>query len=166
MRAAVCHRNRRGRPAFRADLKRTAADANHPIDSAKPATAKPGAPPRSIQLSPSERAALDEAAERTDKAAAAADNGLAPTADDIKPRSDSGLNTTRIEQTRTSNRITEVIVTPAGQTHSYVMVNREFRMPYGTTQMNSGLSVPMFFRFEFGKPTPATNLPPPPSPSR
>ena len=51
-----------------------------------------------------------------------------------------------------SNRVSEVIVTPAGQSRSYVMHNREGQQPFSTTQMGSGgLSVPMFFRFEFGK---------------
>jgi hypothetical protein len=66
-----------------------------------------------------------------------------------------------------SNRVSEVIVTPAGQSRSYVMSNREGQQPFGTTQMGpGGLSVPMFFRFEFGRttPPPATNPPSPPAP--
>lgn len=134
-----------------------------PAAPAKPEA--PRTPPRSaIQLSPAERQAIDSVEARKDKAAAKVDEGLAPTADDIKPRSEPDNSTTRIQQVYTSNRVTEVIVTPAGQTHSYVMFNREGRQPYGTTQMNSGLSVPMFLRFEFGKPTPPTTPPPPPAP--
>ncbi len=57
-------------------------------------------------------------------------------------------------------------MTPPGQSRSYVMQNREGQQPFGTTQMSSGLSVPMFFRFEFGRSSPpATNPPSPPAPS-
>jgi hypothetical protein len=69
-----------------------------------------------------------------------------------------------------SNRVSEVIVTPAGRDRSYVMINREGQLPFGTTQMGSGgLSVPMFFRFEFGRtstpPATTTTTPPPPAQS-
>ena len=143
-----------------------------PPPLAAPAPAKPQPPrtaPRSaIQLSPAERQAIDTAEAKKDKSATQGDEGLAPTADDIKPRTEPDTSTTRIQQNYTSNRVSEVIVTPAGQTHSYVMYNREGRQPYGTTQVNSGLSVPMFLRIEFGKSTPPTSPPPPPtsSPSR
>jgi hypothetical protein len=138
-----------------------------PAAAAKPAAPR-SAPRSAIQLSPAERQAIDSAEANKDKAATKVDDGLAPTADDIKPRTEPDTSTTRIQQVYTSNRVTEVIVTPAGQTHSYVMYNREGRQPYGTTQVNSGLSVPMFLRFEFGKSTPPTSPPPPPasSPSR
>ncbi len=135
-----------------------------PAAPAKADASRSAAPRSALQLTPAERAAIDAAAERKEKAATN-DEALAPTASDMRPRTNPDINTTRIEQTRTSNRVSEVIVTPAGQTQSYVMYNREGRAPYGTTQMNSGLSVPMFFRFEFGKPAPATPPPPPPSPS-
>ena len=126
---------------------------------------RPGKPRPAIQLSPTERQAIDAAEETKAKAAAQSDEGLAPTAADIKPRTEPDIGTTRIQQVYTSNRVSEVIVTPAGQTHSYVMLNREGRQPYGTTDLNSGLSVPMFFRFEFGKSTPTTPVSPPPAPS-
>jgi hypothetical protein len=104
------------------------------------------------------RAAHDDPADAGD--------GLVPTDEDMKARPDDDTSgTTRIEQKRQSNRISEVIVTPAGQSRSYVMTNREGRQPYGEFQTNPGLSVPMFLRFEFGKPTPPTTTPPPPSPS-
>jgi hypothetical protein len=133
-------------------------------DAQKPATPRP-----SIQLTPAERQAID--AQGSAGKPARVEESLAPTAEDIKPRSADDANTTRIEQTHVSNRVSEVIVTPAGQSRSYVMNNREGQQPFGTTQMGSGgLSVPMFFRFEFGRttPPPANNpLPPPaPSPSR
>ena len=138
--------------------------------AAKPAAQKPAAPRSSIRLTPAERQAIDDAEAGAGRPARVED-ALAPTAEDIKPRADDDRNTTRIEQTHVSNRVSEVIVTPAGESRSYVMNNREGRQPFGTTQMSpGGLSVPMFFRFEFGRttPPPATNppLPPAPSPSR
>jgi hypothetical protein len=143
------------------------AQASAPPGAAAPAgpTPKPAAPRPSIQLSPAERQAVD-AAESGKVKPARIEDALAPTADDIKPRAPDDANRTRIEQVHVSNRVSEVIVTPAGQSRGYVMYNREGHQPYGTTQMNSGLSVPMFFRFEFGRSTPpATNPPPPPAPT-
>jgi hypothetical protein len=133
---------------------------------AKPAAQKPAAPRSAIQLTPAERQAIDAAQSRKE-APAKIEDALAPTAEDIKPRAADDSSTTRIEQKHVSNRVNEVIVTPAGQSHSYVMTNREGHQPLSTTQMGSGgLSVPMFFRFEFGKsPPPAANPPPPPAPS-
>jgi len=134
---------------------------------AKPTAQKPTPPRASIQLTPAERQAIDAAQAGAGKPARVED-ALAPTAEDIKPRADDDNSTTRIEQTHVSNRVSEVIVTPAGQSRSYVMNNREGRQPFGTTQMSpGGLSVPMFLRFEFGRttPPPATNPPTPPAPS-
>ena len=134
---------------------------------AKPAAQKPAQPRPTIQLTPAERQAL-ESAQAGKEQPARVEDALVPTPEDMKPRAaDETSNTTRIEQLHQSNRVSEVIVTPAGQSRSYVMQNREGQQPFGTTQMNSGLSVPMFFRFEFGKsPPPATNPPsPPPAPS-
>jgi hypothetical protein len=64
--------------------------------------------------------------------------------------------------------VTEITVTPANSTRSYTMFNREGRMPLGTTDLSSGLSVPQFFRFEFGRPTPPDlpQAPPPPAPAK
>jgi hypothetical protein len=135
--------------------------------AAKPATQKPAAPRSSIQITPAERQAIDAAQASAGKPVRVED-ALAPTAEDIKPRTADDRSTTRIEQTHVSNRVSEVIVTPAGQSRSYVMNNREGQQPLGTTQMSpGGLSVPMFFRFEFGRttPPPATNPPSPPAPS-
>lgn len=135
--------------------------------TARQTAAKPAAPRSTIQLTPAERQAIDAAQAGAGKPARVED-ALAPTAEDIKPRDDDDRSTTRIEQTHVSNRVSEVIVTPAGQSRSYVMNNREGRQPFGTTQMGpGGLSVPMFLRFEFGRttPPPATNPPSPPAPS-
>jgi len=132
----------------------------------KPTAPKAAAPRPSIQLTPAERQAIDATQSAGEKPVRVED-ALAPTPEDMKPRaSEDPSNTTRIEQMHQSNRVSEVIVTPPGQSRSYVMHNREAQQPFGTTQMNSGLSVPMFFRLEFGKSTPpATNPPPPPAPS-
>src|SRR5512141_1441421 len=136
----------------------------------RPTAQRPTTQPRStIQLTPSERQAIDAAQAGKEKPARVED-ALAPTAEDMKPRAADDKSTTRIEQTHVSNRVSEVIVTPAGQSRSYVMQNREGQQPLSTTQMSpGGLSVPMFFRFEFGKSTPPATSPPPPpaqSPSR
>ncbi|MGZ8981531.1 MAG: hypothetical protein ACXW2G_10170 [Burkholderiaceae bacterium] len=134
---------------------------------AKPAVQKPAQPRPAIQLTPAERQAI-EAAQAGKEQPARVEDALVPTPEDMKPRAADGTsNTTRIEQLHQSNRVSEVIVTPPGQSRSYVMQNREGQQPFGTTQMSSGLSVPMFFRYEFGKSTPpATNPPsPPPAPS-
>jgi hypothetical protein len=146
-----------------------AASAPPPLPPAKPAAPKPAQPRPAIQLTPAERQAI-EAAQAGAAQPPRVEDALAPTPEDMKPRAaDDASNTTRIEQLHQSNRVSEVIVTPPGQSRSYVMQNREGQQPFGTTQMNSGLSVPMFFRFEFGRsPPPATNPPSPPAtpPSR
>ncbi|MCX8005235.1 MAG: hypothetical protein N2688_09810 [Burkholderiaceae bacterium] len=56
---------------------------------------------------------------------------------------------TRIEQRRQGNRVVEIVVTPAGSTASYVIVNREGRPPLSTQELSSGLSLPRFLRFDF-----------------
>ncbi len=133
---------------------------------AKPAPAS--TPRRAIELSPAERQAID-ARELKKVKPASVEEALQPTPEDAKIDRDDASNTsgnavgntTRIEQHRTSNRVSEVIVTPAGSSRSYSMINREGKQPFGTTQMTPGLSVPNFFRFEFGRPTPTPTVPPP-----
>ena len=73
---------------------------------------------------------------------------------------------TCIEQIRTSNRITEIRVTPALTGRTYTITNREGRQPTSATDTSSSLSVPKFFTFECGRPEerPAAALPPPPLP--
>ena len=127
--------------------------------AAKPAPAKPR---RTIELSPAERQAID-ARELKAVKPASIEEALQPTPEDAKIERDDTSNTTRIEQHRTSNRISEVIVTPAGTSRSYTMTNREGKQPLGTTQMTPGLSVPNFFRFEFGRASPTPSVPPPAS---
>lgn len=129
--------------------------------AAKPSQTSPAR--RTIELTPAQRQAIDAKADQAVKVQSVED-ALIPTAEDAGlPRAED--NTTRIEQTRTSNRVTEVTVTPAHSTRSYFMTNREGRMPLGTTEMSSGLSVPQFFRFEFGRPTPPAAAAPPPPPA-
>jgi Spy/CpxP family protein refolding chaperone len=133
-----------------------------PATARTPAKSQPsGAPRRSIELTPAQRQAIDAKAEQAVKPQSI-EESLVPTDEDADaPRSDE--NRTRIEQTRTSNRVSEVTVTPANSSRSYFMINREGRMPLGTTEMSSGLSVPQFFRFEFGRPTPPAAAAPPPA---
>lgn len=135
-----------------------------PPDSktSKPALA-PAPPRRAIELSPAERQAID-ARELKAVKPASVEEALQPTPEDAKIERDDTSNTTRIEQYRTSNRVSEVVVTPAGSSRSYSMTNREGKQPFGTTQMTPGLSVPNFFRFEFGRPAPTPTVPPPAAP--
>jgi hypothetical protein len=58
----------------------------------------------------------------------------------------------RIEQIRAGNRVARLIVTPAGQTYSYTMQNRDGQRPISPQEipnMWSGLSIPSFLKFEF-----------------
>ncbi len=132
---------------------------------AQPALARPR---RAIELSPAERQAID-ARELKAVKPASVEEALQPKPagdpDNAKIERDETSNTTRIDQYRTSNRISEVVVTPAGSTRSYSMTNREGKQPFGTTQMSPGLSVPNFFKFEFGRPAPAPQPTPAPPPS-
>ncbi len=136
------------------------------VDSkaAKPAPARPRS---TINLSPADRQAID-ARELQAIKPTSLEEALQPAPagaqDNAVIERDDGANTTRIEQLRRSNRISEVIVTPAGSTRSYTMTNREGRQPFGTTQMSPGLSVPNFFRFEFGRAAPTPLAPPAPPP--
>ena len=137
--------------------------------TAKPASTSPAStrPRRAIELSPAERQAIDERELKAVKPASV-EEALQP-----KPAGDpdnarierDDSNTTRIEQHRTSNRVSEVVVTPAGSSRSYSMTNNEGRQPLGTTQMSPGLSVPNFFKFEFGRPAPAPLQAPAPPPA-
>lgn len=57
---------------------------------------------------------------------------------------------TRIEQVRQGRRITEVVVTPQGYSHSYAMAHPELKpLKDGPTDNGAGLSVPRFVRFSF-----------------
>lgn len=131
----------------------------------KAAKPPPSKSRRTIELSPAERQAIDEREAKAVKPASVED-ALQPRPagdpDNAKIERDDSSYTTRIEQFRTSNRVSEVVVTPAGSSRSYSMTNNEGRLPLGTTQMNPGLSVPSFFKFEFGRTTPPLPAPAPP----
>ncbi|MFN3565348.1 MAG: hypothetical protein ACK4V1_05100 [Burkholderiaceae bacterium] len=55
----------------------------------------------------------------------------------------------RIEQRRRANRVVELVVTPAGSTTSYVIVNREGARTLSPQELAAGLSVPRFVRLHF-----------------
>ena len=131
----------------------------------KPA-ATAGAPRQRIELPKAERQAL-EAGEDPRLPSAPTRADLVPSAADAKAPPPADEPRTRIEQIRTSNRISEIRVTPALTGRTYTITNREGRQPTSATETSPGLSVPKFFTFEWGRPeersTPA--LPPPPSSS-
>ncbi len=57
---------------------------------------------------------------------------------------------TRIEQVRQGRRITEVVVSPQGYSHSYTMAHPELKpLKNGPSDNGTGLSVPRFVRFSF-----------------
>jgi hypothetical protein len=55
----------------------------------------------------------------------------------------------QIEQKHVGRRLSEVIVTPAGFTYQYTMINLEGQDSGSVLQPHPGLSVPRFFRFDF-----------------
>lgn len=55
----------------------------------------------------------------------------------------------RIEQRRQANRVVELVVTPAGSTTSYVIVNREGARTLSPQELSAGLSVPRFLKLHF-----------------
>jgi hypothetical protein len=124
---------------------------------------KPAAPRTRIELPPAERQAI-EGGKSENRPTTPTRSELLPNADDATTTIiDEPANV--IEQIRTSNRITEIRVTPAMTGRTYIMTNREGRQPTTATDTTSGLSVPKFFTFEFGRQAdrPAAALPPPPS---
>ena len=72
-----------------------------------------------------------------------------PADDELLPPARHAAPETRIEQKRQGNRVVEIIVTPQGSVNSYVIVNREARLPLTTQELSSGLSTPRFLRFDF-----------------
>jgi len=72
-----------------------------------------------------------------------------PPDDKLLPPAKHVSSETRIEQVRQGNRVKEIIVTPAGTTNSYVILNREGRPPLSTQELSSGLSTPRFLHFDF-----------------
>ncbi len=104
-------------------------------------TAPPPLPAPATATSP---AVKPEAAAEVNKPAAATPEDLP----DLPPARKAAPET-RIEQKRVGNRVAEVIVTPAGSTRSYTIVNREGQRPANVQDLSSGLSTPRFFKFEF-----------------
>lgn len=131
------------------------------VPAAKPGTS-PAAPRTRIELTPSERQALDGPPAASASTPTSAE--LLPTPEDAHALPPAEGKQTVIEQVRTSNRVSEVRVTPGLGGHTYTMTNREGRQPLSATDTSSGLSVPKFFTFEFGgtEERPAPSLPPPP----
>jgi hypothetical protein len=129
-------------------------DAPPPLPAEKPAATLPAASPaqpsanrRPVARLPEldrtrEEAALHPAAPATTATGEPPDNELLPPAHPTAPE-------TRIEQIRQGNRIVEIVVTPKGSTSSYVIVNREGKLPLTTQELSSGLSTPRFLRFDF-----------------
>ena len=132
---------------------------------AKSAT-QTNAPRQRIELPVAERQAL-EAVRPPGQTPTPTEADLVPSAADAKAPPLAEEPGTRIEQVRTSNRISEIRVTPALTGRTYTITNREGRQPTSATDTSSSLSVPKFFTFEWGRADerPAPALPPPPSSS-
>lgn len=131
---------------------------------AKPAAAS-NTPRQRIELPAAERKALEEGSTAR-PAAGPTQEELVPSEADAKaPPPEEPV--TRIEQVRTSNGVSEIRVTPALTGRTYTIMNREGRQPTSATETSSGLSVPMFFNFQFGRTDerPAASVPPPPTSS-
>jgi hypothetical protein len=77
-------------------------------------------------------------------AVAAAPAAPAPERPAPKPERD-----VRIEQKHVGRRLSEVVVTPAGFTYQYTMINLEGQESGSVLQPHPGLSIPRFFRFDF-----------------
>lgn len=146
--------------ALVAGLAGTAAHAQRPLDAPPPLPAEtpapaaqpakpitPGTNRRPVATLPeADRARADAAVRRPAPATTATgeppDSELLPPAHPTAPE-------TRIEQIRQGNRIVEIVVTPKGSSSSYVIVNREGKLPLTTQELSSGLSTPRFLRFDF-----------------
>jgi hypothetical protein len=129
-------------------------------------TAASKTPRQRIELPKAERQAL-EAEEAPRQATGPTQADLVPSDADTQASPQLDEKRTRIEQVRTSNRISEIRVTPALTGRTYTITNREGRQPTSATDTSSNLSVPKFFTFEWGgtEERPSPPLPPPPSSS-
>ena len=140
-------------------------DARTPANAAPARPAGKPATRQRLELPAAEKQAIDARADAATLPAPSPSDELVPSEADAKaPPPEEPV--TRIEQVRNNNRISEIRVTPALTGRTYTMTNREGQQPISATESLSGLSVPKFFTFEFGRPTerPAPPLPPPPSP--
>jgi len=104
-------------------------DAPPPISPAGTGAAGPAAVPPATAEAPGQ---------------AAADLSRAAPQPVSKPQKD-----VQIEQKHVGRRLSEVIVTPAGFTYQYTMVNLEGQDSGSVLQPHPGLSIPRFFRFDF-----------------
>jgi hypothetical protein len=109
--------------------------------------AQPGAGRRTVARLPESDRARSAAAARTPAPATTATGE--PPDDELLPPARTHAPETIIEQKRQGNRVVEIVVTPKGATSSYVIVNREGRLPLTTQELSSGLSTPRFLRFDF-----------------
>jgi len=139
--------------------------ARTPANAAPARPAAQPAPRQRLELPAAEKQAIDARASAATPPARTTGDELVPTEADAKAAAPEEP-VTRIEQVYTDNRVSEIRVTPALTGRTYTMTNREGQQPTSATESLSGLSVPKFFTFEFGRPTerPAPPLPPPPSP--
>ena len=137
-------------PAFGAD-----APAPPQRPSAKPAAApaaRPVAPPaasgeRRVIVAPEPAPEPAPPPPRPAKSGGVVQWHGEPAADEQLPPASGAPNETRIEQKRQANRIVEVIVTPAGSTHSYIMLNQEGQRPRSFGDIGGpSLSLPQFLR--------------------
>jgi hypothetical protein len=126
-----------------------AAPAQTRLDVPPPLAAEPAAAPnaagskRLIELPARDRAAIDRARDaQTGPLTEVAPEDQLPPARATEPA-------TRIEQRRQGNRVAEIVVTPAGSTRSYVIVNREGQQPLWQHELSGSLSTPRLFRIDF-----------------
>lgn len=131
-----------------------------------PAPAPAANRPRTRIELPAERQKAQEASAprsaTTTSAPTAAD--LVPTEADASAPLPAEEPRTRIEQTRTLDGNRQVTVTPALTGRPYTMTQRDGQIPMSATGSASGLSVPKFFTFEWGR-ADERRAPAPPPPS-
>jgi hypothetical protein len=117
-----------------------------PSQPAKPDAGSSG-PRRTVARLPEADRARGDAAVRPPAPATTATGE--PPDEELLPPAHPAATETIIDQKRQGNRVVEIVVTPKGATHSYVIVNREGRQPLTTQELSSGLSTPRFLRFDF-----------------
>jgi hypothetical protein len=147
-------------------------DAKPPASAPAAVAAKPAPKPaparQRIELPASERPKSADAGDAPQTTTL----GGAPTAADLVPgAADTRVAVpeepvTRIEQSRTREGNRQVTVTPALTGRPYTMTQREGQIPFSATGSSSGLSVPKFFTFEWGRSEERSpSAPPPPTSS-
>jgi hypothetical protein len=153
--------------AVAALLAAASAQAQAPAPTPAPAGAaasKPAPPRPRIELPAERQKAQDASAAPRAPAAPITSADLVPSEGDAKAPPLLEEPVTRIEQSRTIDGSREVRVTPALTGRPYTMIQREGQMPRSPTGSGTGLSVPRFFTFEWGRTDePRSPAPPPPS---